>query len=322
MIYRIFPGTELNVSVVGMGCWAIGGKWWGDDVNDDNSIACVRAAVESGVNFFDTAPLYGHGHADEILVRALGSKRHDVVIATKVGIRFQGTTGHAQSDLSKKHIREDTEVSLKRLKLDSIPLMQIHWPCELGTPLEESMEALLELQMEGKIQHIGVCNYNAEGMKTLLKCGRVDSLQTPLSMVRKRYGQDLKDVCNSGLDTGSPIGVIGYEPLCRGLLTGKYTKMPLFPPGDVRAQDDWFKGTRYLQVNELVRLLRQIAGKVRSSPAALAIAWSAAQEGVTTTIVGAKRPEQIRQNAAASMLLEKKKLMKVVEQVVADQPPI
>ena len=164
MIYRIFPGTELNVSVVGMGCWAIGGKWWGDDVNDDNSIACVRAAVESGVNFFDTAPLYGHGHADEILVRALGSKRHDVVIATKVGIRFQGTTGHAQSDLSKKHIREDTEVSLKRLKLDSIPLMQIHWPCELGTPLEESMEALLELQMEGKIQHIGVCNYNAEGM--------------------------------------------------------------------------------------------------------------------------------------------------------------
>ena len=322
MIYRTFPGTELNVSVVGMGCWAIGGKWWGDDVTDENSVACVRAAVESGINFFDTAPLYGHGHADDILVKALGSRRHDVVIATKVGIRFQGTTGHAQSDLTSAHIREDTETSLKRLKLDSIPLMQIHWPCELGTPLKETMDALLELKEEGKIQHIGVCNYNAEGMSTILQHGRVDSLQTPLSMVRKRYGQDLKDVCSSGLETKVPIGVIGYEPLCRGLLTGKYNRMPVFPPGDVRGQDDWFKGSRYLQVTELVRLLRQIARKVRSTPAALAIAWSAAQDGVITSIVGAKNPEQIRQNAAASMLLGKSKLMNVVEQVVSEQPPI
>ena len=183
-------------------------------------------------------------------------------------------------------------------------------------------DALLELKEEGKIQHIGVCNYNAEGMSTILQHGRVDSLQTPLSMVRKRYGQDLKDVCSSGLATKVPIGVIGYEPLCRGLLTGKYNRMPLFPPGDVRGQDDWFKGSRYLQVTELVRLLRQIARKVRSTPAALAIAWSAAQDGVITSIVGAKNPEQIRQNASASLLLSKSKLMNVVEQVVSEQPPI
>ena len=98
MKYRVFPGTSLEVSVVGMGCWAIGGKWWGDDVRDSDSIAAVHAALECGVNFFDTAPLYGHGHADEILLQALGSKRHDVVIATKVGVRLQGAGGHAQSE--------------------------------------------------------------------------------------------------------------------------------------------------------------------------------------------------------------------------------
>jgi len=322
MLYRKFPGTDLLASAVGMGCWAIGGKWWGDDVEDENSIACVRAAVESGITFFDTAPLYGHGHADKILVEALGSKRHDVIIATKVGIRFQGTTGHAQSDLSASHVKEDTENSLKRLGLDTIPLLQIHWPCELGTPLEETMEALLSLQEEGKVRHIGVCNYNAGGMGEILRHGRVDSLQTPLSMVRKRYGQDLIDVCQSGLQTKTPIGVIGYEPLCRGLLTGKYSGMTEFPPGDVRGQDDWFKGSRFLQVMGLVRYLRQIARKVNTTPAALAVAWSAAQTGVITSIVGAKRPQQIRENAAASLLLEKPKIMKVVSQVVADQPPI
>ena len=318
MLYRKFPGTDLEASVVGMGCWAIGGKWWGEDVEDNNSIACVRAAVESGINFFDTAPLYGHGHADEILVEALGPKRHDMIIATKVGIRFQGTTGHAQSDLSAAHVREDTETSLRRLKLDSIPLLQIHWPCEMGTPLGETMDALLELQQEGKVQHIGVCNYNAGGMAEILACGRIDSLQTPLSMVRKRYGQDLIDVCESGLQTRTPIGVIGYEPLCRGLLTGKYKSITAFPPGDVRGQDDWFKGSRFLQVMGLVRYMEQIARKVKTTPAALAVAWSAAQTGVITSIVGAKRPEQIRENAAASLLLSKPKIMKVVNQVVAD----
>ena len=192
----------------------------------------------------------------------------------------------------------------------------------MGTPLEETIDALLELQREGKVKHIGVCNYNAGGMAEILRCGRIDSLQTPLSMVRKRYGQDLIEVCESGLQTRTPIGVIGYEPLCRGLLTGKYKSITAFPPGDVRGQDDWFKGNRFLQVMGLVRYMEQIARKVKTTPAALAVAWSASQTGVVTSIVGAKRPEQIRENASASLLLEKPKIMKVVNQVVADQPTI
>ena len=322
MLYRTFPGTDLQTSAIGLGCWAIGGKWWGDDVTDDNSKGCIEAALDAGITFFDTAPLYGHGHADKLLVEALGTRRHDVVIATKVGVRFQGTTGHAQSDLSAAHIREDTENSLRRLKLDAIPLMQIHWPCELGTPLSESVEELLKLKEEGKIRWIGVCNYNAEGMKEILSHGRVDTLQTPLSMVRKRFGPDLQELCRTGDGRNQPIGVIGYEPLCRGLLTGKYLSMPTFPPGDVRAQDDWFKGSRYIQVSQLVRMLQQIARKVGTTPAALAIAWSAAQTGVATSIVGAKRADQIQKNAEAGALLKRPKLLSVLDQLVARQPPI
>lgn len=319
MIYRNFPDTDLRVSAVGLGCWAIGGKWWGEDITDEDSIGAVRSAVENGINFFDTAPLYGHGHADRILVKALGSRRHDMVIATKVGIRFHGRTGHAESQLDAQHIREDTEESLRRLQLDTIPLMQVHWPCELGTPIEETMEALVRLKEEGKIRYVGVCNYNREGLDKILSTTRIHSFQTPLSMVRKRFGSDLQEVC---LNPARPIGVIAYEPLCRGLLTGKYKAMPLFPPGDVRAQDDWFKGSRYLQVSGLVRMLEQVGKKVGTTPAALAIAWSANQPGVTTCIAGAKRANQVQNNASACRLLEKEKLMTVIEKIVSQQPTI
>ena len=323
MKYRTIPGTDLESSVLGMGCWATGKMWWGEDANDADSDATIQAALDAGINFFDTAPLYGYGHADEILTASLGSKRHDVIIATKVGIRFKGTTGHAQSDLSAKHIREDTETSLKRLKLDTIPLMQIHWPCELGTPLEESVEALLSLQQEGKIRHIGVCNYNADALADMAQKGSISTLQTPLSMVRSKYSKELKQLCVHGPGGGkSPIGVIAYEPLCRGLLTGKYRSLTTFPDEDVRAQDDWFKGARFLHILGLIRILDKVGKKVRATPGQLAIAWSMRQPGVTTTIVGAKRPEQILENANSVTLLDHPRLWPVLDKIVDDYPPV
>jgi aryl-alcohol dehydrogenase-like predicted oxidoreductase len=192
----------------------------------------------------------------------------------------------------------------------------------METPLQETMEALMALKDEGKIQHIGVCNYNSEGMLGLMKHGEIESFQTPLSMVRSRYDRNLKDLCESGGGSQHPIGVIGYEPLCRGLLSGKYRGIVSFPPGDVRGQDDWFKGARFFQVLGLVRLLDQIGIKVKSPLAALAIAWSANQPGVVTSIVGAKKPEQIKENARASDLLQRPKLMSVLNRIVADYPPI
>src|SRR5258706_15829436 len=151
MRFRPLPGTDLTLSVVGLGCWAIGKKWWGDDVDDDASIAAVKAALDAGINWVDTAPLYGLGHADEVLVRALGPRLSEVVVATKVGVRT-GADGHAHSDLTAQHVRADAEASLVRLGLPRIDLLQIHWPCELGTPPDETMGALADLVKEGKVR--------------------------------------------------------------------------------------------------------------------------------------------------------------------------
>lgn len=302
---RQIPGTDLVPSVVGMGCWAIGGLWWGNDVDDASSLATIEAALDAGVTLFDTAPLYGHGHADELLAQALGGRVRDVIVATKVGVRFRGTNGgHAQSDLSPQHIRQDAEASLRRLKVDAIDLLQIHWPCEVGTPIEATMEALNALRDDGLVRHVGASNYNAEGLAELKRYGPIVTLQTPLSMVRSRYRPELRVACEApNPGSGEPTGVIAYEPLCRGLLTGKYAEIPMFAPEDVRANDDWFKGERFLRCLKLVRVLERVAHKLRVPVAALAIAWVCRQPGVTSVLAGAKHPSQIRENAYAAELL-------------------
>src|SRR3954470_5650107 len=119
---RLVPGTDLKLSVVGFGCWAIGGRWWGDDINDEVAIAAIHKALDLGINWFDTAPLYGHGHADEILAKALGARLRDVIVATKVGVRWDGGGRHAQSDLRPEHLRSDPEASLRRLGVERIDL--------------------------------------------------------------------------------------------------------------------------------------------------------------------------------------------------------
>jgi aryl-alcohol dehydrogenase-like predicted oxidoreductase len=311
MQHRTLPGTDLELSAIGFGCWAIGGTWWGDDVLDEDSKASIVEALNLGVNWFDTAPLYGHGHADEILTEALGSKRHDVIIATKVGVRWDGDGSHATSDLSPDYVVEDAEASLKRLKLDSIPLLQVHWPCEKGTPIEATMEALQQLKDQGKVQNVGLCNYNVEGLDTARRFGAVASLQTPYSMVRREFERGLAQCCED------QVGVVVYEVLCRGLLTGKFQTEPSFPDSDLRARDDRFKGGRFLRANVLVRRLEKIAGKLRVPTSALAIAWTLKQAAVTSAIVGCKRPEQIRENVRAIELLDHPKLWPLLDQVVA-----
>jgi len=320
---RLIPGTDLRASIVGMGCWAMGKKYWGDDVTDADSIAAVQEALAQGINFFDTAPLYGEGHADSILTKALGSRRHDVIIATKVGVRAQGSTGHAESDLRPAHIREDTEASLKRLRLDSIPLLQIHWPCQLGTPIEATMEALLALREEGKVQHVAACNYHAEGLAELKRHGPIATLQTPVSMLRSRLDEPLLNACEApDAREGSPTGIIGYEPLCRGLLTGKHRVLKSFSPEDVRTKDDWFKPPRFFQVQELLRMLDRVQARVNLPMASLAIAWTAQQPGVVTAIAGAKRPQQIQENAQAAEVLSHPRIGPVLNEIIRRFPKL
>lgn len=319
MRQRLLPGTELSLSVVGFGCWAIGGRWWGDDVTDERSTAAIHKALDLGINWFDTAPLYGHGRADEVLVRALGPRRRDVVIATKVGVRWDGTGEHAESDLTAAHVREDCERSLRRLGVERIDLLQVHWPCERGTPIEETVDALESLRIEGKIRHFGLCNYDADALRRARRRGPVASLQTPYSMVRREFEQALQGACaEDGAEGGhpGPLGVLAYEPLARGLLTGKFRTIPTFPDTDLRARDDRFKGQRFLRAMGFAATLKVAAERMKVPPAALAIAWVCSRPGVTAAIAGAKGPEQVAENARAAVMADRADLWVAMDRIV------
>jgi len=311
---RPVPGTDLSLSVVGLGCWAIGGKWWGEDIRDEDSAHTIHAALDAGINWFDTAPLYGYGHADEVLRDALSTRQEEIVVATKVGVRWTAATDHAESYLAPEYIVEDTEASLRRLGLECIDLLQVHWPCEHQTPLEATLDALEGLRERGKIRWYGLCNYGSEEILQARKRPGMAVLQTPFSMLRRELEGDLRDSCTQGPE---PIGILAYEPLCRGLLTGKFTSQPRFPDTDLRAWDDRFQGARFQHALGLVGDLQQVADKVGVPLAALAAGWVLQQEGLTCAIVGAKRPSQIQDNALAATLLGREKLWSVVDRILA-----
>jgi len=312
MKYRKLPNTDLELSVVGMGCWAIGKKYWGDDVHDDVSIQTIHAALDVGINWFDTAPLYGDGHSDVILTRALQATSTPHYIATKVGILNPGPTTHAESELSPAHLRSDLEASLKRLNREHIDLLQVHWPCQYDTPYGDTFGELAKLQKEGKIRHVGVCNYNAKDLPAITQHLRLGSLQTPYSLLRREFEQGLQPMCK-----GLQLGVLAYEPLCRGLLSGKFTDHPEFPSSDMRSHDDRFSGARFRYGQRFSRDIQRIGSKVGLPAAAVAIGWVCAQPGITAAIAGAKTPEQIRQNAMAHTVVNQERLLNVIGKVAS-----
>jgi aryl-alcohol dehydrogenase-like predicted oxidoreductase/MoaA/NifB/PqqE/SkfB family radical SAM enzyme len=299
MKYRTLPGTDLQLSAIGLGCWALGGEGWGADAGEDAAASTIAAALELGVDWFDTAPLYGD--ADARLVRALGGRRHDVVIATKAGARRE-LGGRAVSDLSPAHLVADVEASLRRLRLDVLPLLQVHWPCERGTPLAATLDALRELQRAGKLRHFGLCNYGPDAVREALAAGPLASLQTPYSMVRREFEAGLKDLCVGTGPEGQPaqrLGVLAYEALCRGLLGGRHRAEPRLPADDLRARDPRFAGAAWRRIDRLVQALVTVGERVGAPPAALAVAWVLRRPGVSVAIVGARRPWQVREQVQA-----------------------
>ena len=307
---RQLPGTDLDLSVVGFGCWATGRTYWGDDVDDEDSAAAIRAAIDVGINWFDTAPLYGEGHADTVLTNALGSDKHKVVIATKVGVRFGGDGEHASSDLSPQWIIDDTEASLQRLGVEQIDLLQVHWPCEHGSDFDDSIATLQQLQASGKIRYFGLCNYDADAIHAARAAPAMASLQTPYSLLRREFEETLRPACEG-------LGVLVYEPLCRGLLTGKYLSKPEFPETDMRAWDERFQGPRFDHARRLVADLTRVGQRIGLPTSAVSIGWVIAQPGITAAIAGAKRPQQVLENAMASSLLEMPKAISVIDKVAS-----
>ena len=229
MEYRMLGDSDLEVSVVGFGAWAIGGAPFWSNEGDARSARAVMKAYELGVNFFDTAPVYGFGHSEEILGRTLKPVRNKVIYATKCGLRWgKKSLSSITKNATRKSILEEVDQSLRRLDTDYIDLYQVHWP-DIEASQEETMEALLKIQEQGKVRVIGVSNYSVEQMKSIMKSGKIESLQPDYSLLNRSIEKNVVSYCKE-----NKIGIIAYSPLASGLLTGKYERMLSLVTGEVK----------------------------------------------------------------------------------------
>jgi aryl-alcohol dehydrogenase-like predicted oxidoreductase len=320
-----------EITTVGFGAWAIGGRWkfgWGP-VDDDESVRAIRHAVESGINWIDTAAVYGFGHSEEIVGRALApfATEQDVLVFTKCGRRRRGSDGGEAiaTDLRPESVRFECEQSLKRLGLERIDLYQFHWPdFSTGTAVEDSWAAMRSLIDEGKVRWAGVSNFNVELLERCGAVGHVDSMQPPLSMLKRGARRDLIPWCK---DHGT--GVIVYSPMQSGLLTGAFDRRRL----EALAEDDWrraspqFREPAFSRAMELVERLRDVAARLGCSLAELAVAWTLATPGVTSAIVGARSADQVDGWIGASDLELSGEVLAEIERAVeetgagTDDPP-
>jgi aryl-alcohol dehydrogenase-like predicted oxidoreductase len=294
---RKLGSSGPEITVVGFGAWAVGGPYrfgWGPQ-DDDESVAAIRHAVESGVNWIDTAAVYGIGHSEEVVRSALVPYRvgEDVLVATKCGRKWVGSRdrGGLVFDLRPDSIREECEQSLDRLGLDAIDLYQFHWPdTETGTPIEDSWATMLELVDEGKVRWAGVSNFDVGLLERCEAMRHVDSLQPPYSLIDRDARDELIPWCRA-----HGVGVVVYSPMASGLLTGKFDR----DAADRLASDDWRRNSAQFQEPklsrslELVERLRPLAARLGVGLPALSVAWTLATPGVTAAIVGARSAKQV-----------------------------
>jgi aryl-alcohol dehydrogenase-like predicted oxidoreductase len=321
-------GPELTT--VGFGAWAIGGPWrfgWGE-VDDDDSVAAIRRAIELGVNWIDTAAVYGLGHSEEVVRRALEpyAPGEDVYVFTKCGRRWEGRPdGVIENDLRPESIRDECEASLRRLGIDRIDLYQAHWPdWTTGTLLEDSWGTLAELVDEGKVRWIGACNFDEALLERCEAVRHVDSVQPPLSLLARGARST---VVSWAAKHGT--GVICYSPMASGLLTGAFDRARVagLPATDWRSQSPAFQEPLVSRTLALVERLRPLAEDLGTTLPALAVAWVLAQPGVTGAIVGARTPRHVDGWAPASDLELADRVLQAIDDAIeetgagSDAPP-
>jgi aryl-alcohol dehydrogenase-like predicted oxidoreductase len=289
--------TGMEITRVGFGAWAIGGGGWSfawGDQDDEMSVAAMRYAIERGVNWIDTAAVYGLGHSEELVGRVLRDfpAADRPFVFTKCGLIWNEQD---RREVSKRigrpeSLRREIEQSLKRLGVERIDLYQMHWPAEDGTPLEEYWQTLLDLKKEGKARAVGLSNHKVELLERAERLGHVDTLQPPLSLIRRDVAAAELPWC-AAHDTG----VIVYSPMQSGLLTGSFTesRAAALTGDDWRSRSPEFQPPRVQNNLALADALRPIATRHRTSVGAIAVAWTLTVRGVTAAIVGARSPEQV-----------------------------
>ena len=307
MEYRRLGNSDVEVSVITFGAWAIGGWMWGGQ-DDAEAIAAIQTSIDSGVTSIDTAAIYGYGHSEQLVAKAIEGKRQNVQILTKFGLRWDcqdgefrfewtdstGATKKVYSNSRKESVIHECEQSLKRLGTDYIDLYQCHRR-DKTTPVPETMEALDKLLKDGKIRAAGVSNYGVEDIEAANKVVPIASHQPPYSMVCRHIEKDSLPYCRE-----HNIGVIVYSPLERGLLTGKFTEDHEFKGDDHRAESPFFRPENIRKVNAFLEEIRPIAEAHDATLAQLVINWTIHRPGVTAALVGARNPKQAAENAKAA----------------------
>ncbi|MDR3375569.1 MAG: aldo/keto reductase [Ancalomicrobiaceae bacterium] len=322
MRYKTFaalPNTRL--SVIGFGCWSLGGTSGWHDSDDQQSIAAVHKAIECGVTFFDTAPVYGFNGSETLLGKALKGRRGSVVLASKCGLLFDAS--HTiRRDLSYAAVRGDVEASLRRLQTDHLDLLQLHWP-DHATPLEETARALRDLLAEGKIRAVGVSNFSladTEAMQRLVPLSTYQGLYNLLEHNADSYHnieleyRTEREILPYCLKNG--MAFLPYSPLFQGILTGQFSAESTFAADDVRSANPNLAGATFARYIAVCEALKPIAAEAGVSLTHMALAWLCQQPAVGPVICGAQRPDQIADNAAAADVLLSAGTLKTIQEML------
>jgi len=294
---RTLGNSDLQLTPIGFGAWAIGGgNWefaWGPQ-DDNESITAIHHALDLGINWIDTAAIYGLGHSEEIVGKALRTTSHKPLVFTKCSMRWHPDRTIYRS-LKADSLAEEVENSLRRLGVDAIDLYQIHWP-DPPDQIEEGWETLARFKEQGKLRYIGVSNFNVEQMKRAQKIAPITSLQPPYSMLRPAIEAEILPFAQA-----NHIGVINYSPMVSGLLTGKMTaeRAAALPADDWRRRNVEFKEPRLSRNMKLVELLREIGDAHNVSPGVVAVAWTLHHPAITAAIVGGRSAQQVEGLAPA-----------------------
>ena len=325
--------SELEISPVIVGTWALGGWLWGSSERNDADGA-IGAAVEAGINCIDTAPVYGFGLSEQLVGNAIKNNRSNLIIATKCGLVWDDRPGGTdffdtknnsgepvtiRRNLRKESILTECDESLRRLGIDVIDLYQCHWP-DPDTPIDYTIEALLILKDKGKIREFGISNFSPAQIQELIERGITPASNQPkYSLLSREIEADVLPFCRK-----NNIGCIAYSPMEMGLLTGKITNETEFPENDTRRNRPWFQPENRKPALAALEQIKPIAEKHNITPAQLSIAWARNQPGITAAIVGCRNKKQAQSNAEAATINlpqeDLEKIRKIFETIKLDAP--
>lgn len=314
------PASEVKITPITFGAWAIGGWFWGGS-EEKESVKAIEAAIANGMTTIDTAPVYGFGQSEEFVAKAIKGKRNKVEILTKFGLVWDKKSAHLHYEKtfdnqgneislyrsgSKESVIKECENCMRRLGTDYIDLFQQHWP-DNSTPIDETMEALEILKTQGKIRAGGVCNYSVPEMEKAEKYFKLSSNQVPYSMINRAIEAEVVPYC-----TSNKKAVIAYSPLQRGVLTGKITSNYNFGEGDHRPSTPFFQEPNLSRINNLLAEIKPIANRQNATLAQLVLKWTMEQTGITCVLAGARNEKQVLENIKAINVVISEEEMKQI----------